>query len=289
MGDLSLNLKKNEIVSFESFLKPFPVKKIMEMIRDFFKENRFHPNQKVNLEEYYNIIPLLHEFSKEEMRFGDKRYIIGGFYDYDNDTLKMWVEVERINSEITIYLGETTFSSYDNDYVDYKLYELLEKTGKFFSYIGESVNDWNQMSINVKPVIKERPPVEKFMDDALMSFLDFTKEEHHYSDYEIREGSYNDFMENYTFMTFITMHFSIPENVWGFGNYALIIEQEHIDNELLVLSAFIRFKGQKAGVKLFEEFYDIYSDYLSAEDVKNTIKRFGDKILTKTAEWNKSL
>jgi hypothetical protein len=287
----NIALRKSDIVSFESFLKPFPTNKIMGMIKNFFEAKGMGPDQEIYLENYYNVIHHLHQFSKEKLRFGDKRYIIGGFYDFDNELMKMWVEVERVNSEITIYLGEYEIFIYENDYNDdYKLHELMSKTYEFFQHIERAVNQWNQMSAEMKPYIKEKPPVEQFKEECMEHFIAFSKEEYHYSDYPNREDkSYNHFMQHYQFMSFITMHFSIPMNAWNFGPYSLIVQQEHIDNELLIFSVFIRFKGMKAGIKLFDEFYDIYAEYLSADDIKGIIERFGDKVAGRTAEWNKSL
>jgi len=285
----NLTLRKSDIASFNSFIKPFPAEKIMKMIQQYLENKDLEPYSYISLDNFFDVIVELSKFSREKMKFGDKRYAIGGFYDYEMDTLKMSVEIQRLNSEITIYLGETEISAMARDN-EYTVKELLGEVYEFFKGIKKSANEWNQLSIQTKPYIK-KPPVEKFKKECLTDFLEFSKEEYHYSDYAAREGDgYNEFMKNYMFMAFMTMHFSIPNNYWSFGDkYGLLVEQDHIDNELLVLSVYIVFDGVPAGIKLFEEFYDIYTEYLSAQDIKAIIERYAERIERKAAEWNKSL
>ena len=316
--------KRNEIVSHETFLRPFPREKIMMMVQSFWEDKGAAPDSTMTLDQFFVVMEELFEFSGRNMVFGDMRYLIESYYDYLNDSLLVDVKIEKANVRMTMLAAWGSIDEYDiedNDLVgEMYLRDIMYLLNEIFVRAEDAVEQWNQICLKHKPIITQRPPFDKMLyhvseatyhllNEEWMYVIDsdlvdkeeeffgidgYTEILHRESRREHSQQTFQDrehFIEDAQFPVNMFMYYAFWENAayWYFGPFRLGIDMMSIDADLMIMRPYITIENVMMTLLPVEDYFIESYDHDTAPEMMTFFENYFKSMEASVIQWNNVL
>ena len=299
MGALQERMKQ-EIVSHETFLRPFPVDRVMGVLQYYWEERGYHPGDEMYFEMFFDCMEMLYHFSSEKLRFGDMRYVIEAQLDCYSDEILIDVRVEKVNTKMVLLAGQHRLSQYNIEFVETQLInsehmgaialgDILDNMYIFFERVAETVEQWNKICRESKPIITHKPPFGEFMDTIDDAIYELAQEEWHHIGSEFEDWQH--FITTHAFSSSMLIYypFHLGEPHLKFGPFELSARLEILDGELNILTPIISVEGVLMDFIPAEAQWSSYYDFFTIEEYMTMMDDLCDEMMAAVIQWNNLL
>jgi hypothetical protein len=288
--------------SKQSILRPIPMEKVGYLIKEYFKHDGYFPNDEIkSLDELHRLIIFLRD-QMLKLTFGDWRYSLTDIYRWsavETITFELFAEKKNMKLQLSInkfYMTDHDLSEFASDPGPDKpnmtVADVMKMMMDFFATANEHIEEWNNISMEHKPIIAERPPFEDMVDWLFEKFHESFEYGYHAS----KEYGYTDSWKEYLMekevypAEIITDEvYDINYNSMSFGPHGLFVDFVELGDDpyygYYMFDVYVM--TEDVGIKFLVDSLEISKgDQFSYDEVESLFRCFEYDLYDAAKQWN---
>lgn len=295
----------NKAKSKNSLLRPIPTEQIMNFLRGFLNEKGYHPEEELqSMEPIHQMVIAIRE-GLLRFTFRDWRYSLTDIYNWGSReelTIELFAERKNMQMDLTVnklMISEWELREYASNPTPEKpnmtIMDAVRLLLDFFNDANRNIEEWDNICMNHKPLIMERPPfdsmmewfMERFRDNAIDDYQSFKDEGifRSFKEYQLER-------EYYPSELIDSGLYDINYEYWSFGPHSIFIEFQELGEDpyygYLLFNVYIK-TGSVGIVYLVDSLEIKKGDQFYYDEVEELFAGFEHDLFGSARQWNKIL